>query len=95
MKVRPTKLVTSVKVEGQRKPRRVFYVQREILFDAKGRVCHTPLELGVQLADAINRRDIETVNCICWDALNFVYDGKVPKDWNKFWKKHGPIPLAI
>jgi len=91
----PAPIVRSVYVPGERRRRKVFYVQREMLFDKKGRVCHTPLELGMMLANALSARNKEAVAGICWDALNFVHDGDVPKDWLGVWKKAGPTPLAI
>lgn len=90
-----TKIVTSVKVKGEPKPNPAFYVRRDKLFDQRGRLCLTPLELGQQLALAIERRDAESVAGCCWDALNFVHNGAVPKNWLGEWKKHGPTPLAI
>lgn len=89
------KVIRSVKVQGEKKKRSVFYVRRKMLFDNKGRICRTPLELGVLLSKAIEQRDKETVAAYCWDALNFVHDGKVPKNWLGDWKKYGPTPLAI
>jgi hypothetical protein len=93
--VREVKVIRAVKVIGEKNPRPVFYTRREMLFDARGRICKTPLELSMDLATAISSRDTDSVGSICWDALNFVYNGNVPKNWNKLWKKHGATPLAI
>jgi hypothetical protein len=89
------KVITSVHVEGEKQPRKVFYVRREILFDADGRVCHSPDSVGVQLAGALSRRNVDAVDGIVWDALNFVYNGDVPKDWLRKRRKEKPVPLAI
>ncbi len=93
--VRRPPVVTSVTLATTGEVRRVFYVRRELLFDERGRVCQTPLELGIGLAQAINSRDAEAVAQICWDALNFVHNGQVPEDWLGDYKKDGPVPVAI
>ena len=80
---------------GETKPRRVFYVRREFLVDAEGRPCLTPPELGIALSDAVSKRDKEAVAGCCWAALNFVHNGKVPKNWLGPWKKTGSMLLAI
>ena len=89
------KVVRRVHVPGEKKPRRVFYVLRPFLVDKNGRPCPTALELGVRLADALGRRDAEAVAGYCWDALNFVHNGRVPKNWLGGWRKAGPTPLAV
>lgn len=87
-------IVTEVEVEGEN-PRRVFYVRRELLFDGEGRVCHSADSLGIQLANALGRRNVDAVNSIVWDTLNFVYNGDVPNDWFKKIRNETPVPLAI
>jgi hypothetical protein len=93
--VKRPKVITSVTVPGETKPRRVFYVRRELLFDKAGRVCRTPLELAHCLQDALDRRDADAVHSIVWDALNFIHGGKVPADWAKEAKRIRAVPLAI
>ena len=92
---RQAKIVTSVKVPGEPFPRPVFYVLRALLHDARGRTCQTPLELGIALAHFLETRDTESVSGCCWDALNFVHNGKVPRNWLGVWRKAGPTPLAV
>ena len=90
-----SKIIKSVKVNGEKKRRAVYYVRREILFDDRGRVCQTPLELGRSLTVHLERRDAEAVAGIVWSALNFVHNGKVPRNWLGVWKKYPPVPLAV
>jgi len=88
-------VVKQVTVQETGEVRPVFYVRREMLWDDRGRICPTPLELGVNLAKALETRDAETVACLCWSALHFVHNGTVPEDWQGVWLEAGPIPLAI
>lgn len=89
------RVIRSVTVKETGEARPVFYVRRPLLWDDLGRVCPTPLELGVNLARALERRDKEAVAGFCWSALNFVHNGEVPEDWLGVWNEYGPIPLAI
>ena len=75
--------------------RPVYYVKRPFLYDAYGRTCQTPLELGVNLAQALSQRDKEAVAGHCYAALAFVHDGAIPDDWLGEWKHYSPPPLAI
>lgn len=93
--VKDAKLITSVHVPGEDRPRPVFYVSRPPIYYSGGKLCRTPLELGVALARAIESRDAEGVAGFCWDALNFVHNGKVPRNWLGAWRKAGPTPLIV
>lgn len=93
--IKRAKVITSAKVHGTNEVRKVFYVRREMLYDKNGRICPTPLELGIMLSDAMLERDEDAVAGICWDALNFVHNGNVPKDWLGGWKEAGPTPIAV
>ncbi len=88
-------VVTQVSVPGEKEPQKAFYVRQETLFDPLGRVCHTPDALGVMLARSICQRNVDEVDGIVWDALNFVYNGDVPRDWLRKRRKEKPVPLAV
>lgn len=89
------RVITSVQVEGEKSPRQVFYVRREMLFDPLGRVCHSADSLGIQLANALNTQSVEAVDSIVWEALSFVHNGDVPVDWLRKRRKEQPVPIAI
>lgn len=93
--VERARIVTEVKVIGSNERRPVFYALRPRLFDEDGVPCQTPTEFGAHIGVMIEQRETDAVMQLCWDALNFVFNGDVPPKAIRRMRKLKPRPLLL